>query len=61
MKEKEITKELKFIKGFSKISITGICKKVNVNRSNLLNGTAGDDREKIVKEEIERELAKLYL
>lgn len=59
--KKEITKELKFIKGFSKISITGICKKVNVNRSNLLNGTAGDDREKIVKEEIERELAKLYL
>ena len=59
--KKEITKELKFIKGFTKISITGICKKVNVNRSNLLNGTAGDDREKIVKEEIERELAKLYL
>jgi hypothetical protein len=59
--KKEITKELKFIKGFSKISISGICKKVNVNRSNLLNGTAGDDREKIVKEEIERELAKLYL
>ena len=59
--KKEITKELKFIKGFSKISISGICKKVNVNRSNLLNGTAGDYREKIVKEEIERELAKLYL
>ena len=58
---KKITKQLKFIKEFSKISITGICKKVNVNRSNLLNGTAGDDREKIVKEEIERELAKLYL
>ena len=59
--KKEITKELKYIKGFSKISITGICKKVNVNRSNLLNGTAGYNREKIVKEEIERELAKLYL
>ena len=60
MKE-EITKELKYIKRFSKISITGICKKVNVNRSNLLNGTAGYNRERIVKEEIEREIAKLYL
>ena len=58
---KEMSKELKFIKGFSKISITGICKKVNVNRGNLLNGTAGEEREKTVKEEIEKEIAKLYL
>ena len=32
--------DLEFIKAFSKISVQDICKKKNINRSNLLNGRA---------------------
>lgn len=30
--------DLEFIKAFSKMSMTSICKKIGVNRSNLFNG-----------------------
>ena len=30
-------KDLEYIKRFSKISISGICKRKNINRENLLN------------------------
>lgn len=52
---------LDFIKNFSKISITSVCKKADVNRSNLLNGTASIDKTIKVKQVIEEEVAKLYL
>lgn len=53
--------DLEFIKAFSKISVQDICKKKNINRSNLLNGRASKINSKIVRKGIESEVAKLYL
>lgn len=53
--------DLKYIKKFSKISISGICEKNKINRSNLLNNKSTKKNAKIVREEIESEIAKLYL
>lgn len=52
---------LDYIKKFSKITITGICKKYNITRPNLINGKSSKENEKIVREEIESEIAKLYI
>ena len=35
---KEKNEDLEYIKKFSSISITDVCKKLGVNRGNLLNG-----------------------
>lgn len=53
--------DLKYIKKFSKISISGICEKNKINRANLLNNKSTKKNVKIVREEIESEIAKLYL
>lgn len=53
--------DLKYIKKFSKISISGICEKNKINRANLLNNKSTKKNAKIVREEIESEIAKLYL
>lgn len=53
--------DLEYIKKFSKITITGICKKVKINRVNLLTNRSTEKNAKIVREEIESELAKLYI
>lgn len=37
-KNKSYMIDLEFIKAFSKMSMTSICKKIGVNRSNLFNG-----------------------
>ena len=54
---------LEYIKNFSKISITDVCKKEKVSRSNLLTGKCKDSKEKTkrVKKRIESEIAKLYV
>ena len=49
------------IKKFGKITITGVCKKLKVNQGNLYNNKLSSDKEKLVREEIESEIAKLYL
>lgn len=54
-------KELKFIKGFSKISVSKACRKLNICRENVLNGTTTKENIIKVKEELESEIAKLYL
>lgn len=53
--------DLEFIKKFSKISVTNICKKKKVNRGNLLNGLSTKENSKKVRKGIESEVAKLYL
>lgn len=53
--------DLKYIKKFSKISISGICEKNKINRANLLNNKSTKKNAKIVREEIESEIAKLYI
>jgi hypothetical protein len=54
-------KDLEYIKKFSKISISGICEKNKINRANLLNNKSTNKNAKIVREEIESEIAKLYI
>ena len=46
--------DLKFIKDFSKITIAGICRDLNVNKSNLWHGTAKKEVVKKVAEEIKK-------
>lgn len=59
--EEEKEKNLKFIKNFSKIKVTTICKKLLIDRQNVLNGKTTSKNLKNVKEEIESEFAKLYI
>lgn len=53
--------DLEYIKKFSKITISKICRKNKINRSNLYNGKSTRRNERLVREEIESELAKLYI
>lgn len=53
--------DLEFIKKFSKITITGVCKKAKVDRAGLLSNRIKEDKIKKVREEIENEIAKLYI
>lgn len=56
--EKE--KDLKFIREFSKISISQICRDLNVNRPNVLNGNTTEKNIKKVKEEIIKRFFEIY-
>lgn len=53
--------DLEYIKKFSKITVKKICDKKKINRSNLYNGHTTKENERIIKEEIESEIAKLYV
>lgn len=53
--------DLTYIKKFSKITITDVCKKAKVNKSNLFNGKASKKNVKKVKKQIESDVARLYL
>lgn len=54
--------DLDYIRRFSKISIRGICNKKNIQRTNLIQGKGKyKEKAKIVREEIEAEIAKLYI
>lgn len=58
---KEKNEDLVYIKKFSSISITDVCKKLGVNRANLLNGRTTKKNMKLVRKGLESEVAKLYL
>lgn len=58
---KEISEDLKYIKKFSKITISRACKELNVDVANLSNGKTTKENEKRVRKYLERELAKIYL
>lgn len=53
--------DLDYIKKFSKITISGICKKKKIDRANLVTGRTTKKNIRIVREEIESEIAKLYI
>lgn len=53
--------DLEFIKKFAKISVSGACEKMKINRVNLLTNRTTKKNIKIVREEIESEIAKLYI
>lgn len=54
-------KDLQFIKNFSKITIKKVCENAKVVRQNVFNGTASEKSIEKVKEEIETQIAKLYI
>lgn len=53
--------DIEFIKNFSKINITKIATKLKVNRGNLYSGRVAKEKLHIVRQEIESEIAKLYI
>lgn len=50
-----------FVRKFRFIKVGIICKKLNINKSNIGSGRASEKLYKKVREEIEHEIAKLYL
>ncbi len=50
-----------YIIKFNKINLSAICRKLNINRVNIYKADAKLEDFKRVKEEIESELAKLYI
>lgn len=61
MKEKETDENLLYIRKFSNISLKDICDKLKITRSNIYNGKISKEKTKLIREEIESEIAKLYL
>lgn len=54
-------KDLEFIKNFAKISVKSVCKRKNVDYSNLQNGRTTEEKIKKVKKGLESDIAKLYI
>ena len=54
-------KTYKYIKNFSKITVNNICKKNKITYQNVMSGKASTDKIEKVKEDIEKEIAKLYI
>lgn len=52
-------RDLKYIKGFTKIKLSEICKELNVDKSNIYRGNASSDTVKKVKEEIKKRIDQL--
>lgn len=53
--------DLLWIRGFTSITISGVCKKLKIDRSYLVGGYYPEEKYKLVRKEIEKEIAKLYL
>ncbi len=53
--------DLDYIKKFGKITIKGACKKTKVDCSNLFANRTTKENARKVREEIESEIAKLYI
>lgn len=49
-----------FIKGFKNIKIASICKKLNIDKSNVYRGVTTKENLNRIRKEIEAEIAKLY-
>lgn len=54
-------KNLEYIKKFTKINLSMICRKTKVDRVNLLQGRTTKENEQKVREEIENQIAHLYI
>lgn len=50
-----------FMRNFLAINLTEIAKRLKLNRSYLSSGGYSEDKYKLVRKEIEKEIAKLYL
>lgn len=58
---KEIDENLLYIRKFSKITIKDICEKLHIATQNLYTGKISKEKTKLIRKEIESEIAKLYL
>ena len=56
-----MNEDLIYIKGFSSIKIAKVCRALEIDRSNLLNGRLSEKQVKKVRRYLESELAKLYI
>lgn len=54
-------KNHKFIRNFNKITLKKVCENLGVERQNIICGTASEEKIEKVKEEIQKEIAKLYI
>lgn len=52
-------RDLDYIKGFQKITVTTICKELNISKPGIYTGTASAENIKRVKEEIKKRLNEL--
>lgn len=52
-------KDFDWIRGFSKISVSAVCKDLKLNKANVLMGTASDKNISLVKKTIEERLRNL--
>lgn len=50
-----------FVKRFSKITMKGICKKFNIQDTNVCSGKTTKENFDKIKEEIENQIAQLYI
>lgn len=53
--------DLDYIKKFTSIQVTKVCKKLNINYANLISGRSSKKNENLVRKELESEFAKLYI
>ena len=50
---------LQFIKQFSNINISKLCKQLGINRSNILNGRSSEETTRLLYEEIIKQIDEL--
>ena len=54
--------DLLFIKGFTNITISKICKELKISRATLISGRyVNEEKYRMVRKELEKRIAKLYL
>ena len=59
--KKEIDENLNYVLKFQKINLTNICKKLHIAPTNVYSGKISKEKTKLIREELESEIAKLYL
>lgn len=57
--ENEINTDLLYIKNFSKITVRKVCKRLGIDESNVLKGTASKSNIKRVRRAIENDLKEM--
>lgn len=58
--ERKSSKYRDFVLGFTKISLSSMCKECNISRSQLYNNELSEEKERKLQEYIEKEYSKLY-
>lgn len=51
----------KYMKGFTKITVSDICRKLKLSRPVIMQGNGTDEQYILIRKEIEKNIAKLYI